>query len=104
MSDSNPDSSPLNGVSSNASEELQKEVPQLKFLELTLLASIQQESKPTPSHKRPLLALSPEGETEEKQELQNTIQEGIKEAINGISPSLIDKLKTELLTQRQLTK
>ena len=96
MSDSNPDSSPLNGVSNNASEELQKEVPQLKFLGLTPLASIQQESKPTPSQKRPLLALSPAGETEEKQELQNTIQEGIKEAINDIFPSLIDKLKTDL--------
>ena len=98
MSDSNPDSSPLNGVSNNASEELQKEVPQLKFLGLTPLASIQQESKPTPSQKRPLLALSPAGETEEKQELQNTIQEGIKEAINDIFPSLIDKLKTDLKT------
>ena len=98
MSDSNPDSSPLNGVSNNASEELQKEVPQLKFLGLKPLASIQQESKPTPSQKRPLLALSPAGETEEKQELQNTIQEGIKEAIKDIFPSLIDKLKTDLKT------
>ena len=73
MSDSNPDSSPLNGVSGNASEELQKKVPQLNFLGLTTLASIQQENEPSRSHKRPLLALSPAGEEEEKEKLQNKI-------------------------------